>query len=66
MGLKCEECGLPTSRRTNRYCSKCTKKVRRRMRESGYLQDTYVPPYFNDERGRTGMRDPRVLAGVPH
>ena len=66
MGLKCQKCGRATGKRTNRYCSDCGKEVRRRMGKSGYLQDTYVPRYFSDERGRKGMRDPRVLAGVPH
>lgn len=66
MAVNCEMCGSALANRKNRYCPECTKIVRRRMRESGYLQSAYVQPYFSDERGRKGMRDTRVLGGVPH
>jgi hypothetical protein len=36
------------------------------MKLGGYLQETYVPPYWSDERGRKGLRDTRVLGGTPH
>ena len=66
MASNCQKCGCPIRNRTNRYCYRCAKRVRAQLRRSGYLQDTYVPPYFSEERGRKGMRDTRVLAGVPH
>ena len=65
MSTVCQGCGGPKSTPKNRYCGECAKIVRKEMRESGYLQNTYVPPYFSEERGRTGMRDSRVLGGVP-
>ena len=66
MAANCETCGCRMSNRKNRYCGKCAKLVRAQMNRSRYLQDTYVPPYFSDERGRKGMRDMRVIAGAPH
>ena len=62
----CERCGGRKSNRKNRFCGKCRKKVIAEMKRSGYLQDTYVPPYFSDERGRKGMRDMRVIGGAPY
>jgi hypothetical protein len=50
----------------NRYCGKCSKRVRAELQRSGYLQNTYVPPYFSEERGRKGMRDMRVVGGTPY
>ena len=50
----------------NRYCGRCSKKVRAELQRSGYLQSTYVRPYFSEELGRKGMRDPRVLGGVAY
>ena len=52
MGTRCDLCGQPVARRKNRYCPRCTKVMRRRMRQDGYLQDTYVPPYFSESLGR--------------
>ncbi len=65
MAANCQICGSALRDKTNRYCFKCSKGVRRKMAQSGYLQKTYVPPYFSEERGRKGMRDPRILGGVP-
>ena len=66
MGLICERCGGPNRIKANRYCTPCKHVVLREQREAGYFQSTYAPRVFNDERGRKGMRDPRVLGGVPH
>ncbi len=66
MATTCQTCGRPMSTPKNRYCSGCSKKVRAELRRSGYLQSTYVRRYFSEELGRKGMRDPRVLGGVPH
>jgi hypothetical protein len=66
MALNCEMCGSILTNRKDRYCPPCTKVMRRRMRESGYLQSAHVPPYFSDERGRKGLRDTRVLGGEPY
>jgi hypothetical protein len=50
----------------NRYCGECSKQVRAAMHRSGYLQNTYVPPYFSEERGRKGMRNMVVVGGAPY
>jgi hypothetical protein len=50
----------------NRYCGECAKQVRAAMHRAGYLQSTYVPPYFSDERGRKGMRNMVVVGGAPY
>lgn len=66
MGANCHICGCEMKNRKNRYCRFCAAGVVRKMRESGYLQDTYVPRYFSDERGRKGMRDMRAVGGAPY
>jgi uncharacterized OB-fold protein len=66
MATNCQTCGCRMSTPKNRYCGRCSKKVRAELQRSGYLQSTYVRPYFSEELGRKGMRDPRVLGGVPH
>lgn len=66
MGMICQRCGESNPRRMNRYCSPCTRIVMTEIAKSGYFQSTYAPRIFSEERGRKGMRDPRVLGGVPH
>jgi predicted RNA-binding Zn-ribbon protein involved in translation (DUF1610 family) len=66
MAINCEQCGKTLKDRTYRYCPSCRAVVLGRLHRCGYLQDTYVPPYFNDSRGRKGARDPRALGGVPY
>jgi len=66
MAPTCQRCGRQIRNRKNRYCKRCGAIMLREMEKSGYLQDTYVPPYFNDERGRKGMRNPWVLGGAPY
>jgi hypothetical protein len=65
MSVICQKCGCSNSNRKNRFCNKCKKELLAEMARSGYLQNTYVPPYFSDERGRRGMRDMRVVGGAP-
>ena len=65
MATHCEQCADALSNHKNRFCTKCASEMRRVMKRSGYLQNTYVAPYFREDRGRKGMRDPRVLGGVP-
>lgn len=66
MSDRCGQCGQPTGNRKERYCRPCRKAVLLQMKLGGYLQETYVPPYWSDERGRKGLRDTRVLGGTPH
>jgi hypothetical protein len=66
MAVNCERCGEAIKNQTFRFCVKCRRVVLRELQAVGYLQDTYVPPYFSEERGRKGMRSPQVLGGVPH
>ncbi|MFW5690786.1 MAG: hypothetical protein ACOCXY_03155 [Planctomycetota bacterium] len=66
MAENCQTCGCRMSSHKNRYCGECAKQVRAAMRRAGYLQSTYVPPYFSDERGRKGMRNMVVVGGAPY
>jgi len=66
MNPTCERCGRRIGNRKNRYCRRCGRIVLRQMEKAGYLQDTYVPPYFSDERGRKGMRSLWALGGAPY
>jgi len=66
MAANCQTCGCRMSNPRNRYCGECSKQVRAAMHRSGYLQDTYVPPYFSEERGRKGMRNMVVVGGAPY
>lgn len=52
MSAICQRCGEHNSNRKNRFCGSCRKKVLAEMSRSGFLQSTYVQPYFSEERGR--------------
>ena len=65
MSATCQRCGEHNSNRKNRFCGRCRKKVLAEMSRSGFLQSTYVQPYFSDERGRRGMRNMVVVGGAP-
>ncbi|NLX60637.1 MAG: hypothetical protein GXY74_16300 [Phycisphaerae bacterium] len=64
MAVNCERCGTALKDQTYRFCRKCRWKVLGKLARCGYLQNTYVPPYFSDARGRKGTRNPWPLAGA--
>jgi anaerobic ribonucleoside-triphosphate reductase len=64
MAVNCERCGKELKDQTYRFCRKCQWKVLGELARCGYLQNTYVPPYFSDARGRKGTRNPWPLAGA--
>ncbi len=66
MATHCETCGEPLDNRKNRYCRPCAFELLTEMRHAGYLQNTHVPRYFSEGRGRKGIRHPRALAGEPN
>ena len=58
MATHCETCGFPLRWQKYRFCAKCGKKMLKAMHRAGYLQSTYIAPYFRDDRGRNGTRNP--------
>ena len=65
MGKYCHACNRPTRKISDRYCANCAKMIKDHLKDVGYLQDTKVPKYFSDERGRKGMKSLVVLGGEP-
>ena len=61
----CRRCGKFPRIKNERYCRPCRYAMLREFVLSGYLQDTYVRPYWSDERGRNRRAPARPSRLLP-